>query len=657
MLLYLVGAAVCALLVVFQRLPPGTVTRGLVAHPSWLLLAAALVLVPAAALGSVDFLRVRQRSYVPPSRRVQVARAALYGVCLTGAQLLAILAWQPRLIPLLAGAGWQALVVALPVPAYALAAWWLVLKPRVFVVPPLSSFQETAAALSDTNDFLIGRWGSNWKTGEGDPAWFVIPESGMFCNLYCLGGIGSGKTHTVVKPLVEQALFKWPGPPARQVLYGPPGRQKRVRVGDMKLGMFVLDASKGNLAAELIIPRARAAGRLDDVLIISPSGVSAIGRELTADEQALADRLVTVNPLASGSPQALALRLVTALTVMTRQEPNSYYLKMQREFATAAFSILHETLGPGKFTFMDLWRFICEEDFQQALLDQAKQRASVAWRWFANQWAKEDPHERMMLTKGFRADLGQFVTDELRPTFCDVKASFPGWRSILDEGRIVVFSMNRDEWGDMARALAIFLLMDFQDQVLARTTTRFKASGGNTERLVLVVADEAWAYLNPKWAEFTAVSRESRCCTVALHQGLDQIPLEYRATLIGNHRTHIILGINDPLSTETFSRVFGTHRVMRESRSESSGFSGVEHHLLADRLTARAGGESRSISVSHTEVDVPRFAADEIQRIPKWHAIVQLFDGDVVRPPKLVSLLPGHLHQLGSPPHAQKHSA
>ncbi len=606
--------------------PGGVSLEGLTSRP-WVfgVVAAVVGLALGLSMGR-DFAAAQRRDYSPPALRVQLARSVVYGL---GALVLtvALALWSaPQLLLALAhlgsGAAWGAALV-LP---YAGLAWAVAFRPRTFTVPPPPTWKEASAALRDTNDFLLGWCSEDWKrgpvVGTGDPRWFVLPEFGLFANLYCLGGIGSGKTFTVIKPILEQALFKWSGD--REVLYGPAGRQKMVRTRDMRIGIFLLDY-KGNNAA-YVEERAKAHGRADDVMVITPGGKWSI------------------NPLANGTPQQAATSLVAALQVMlmTQVEPHPFYKKMQLEFATNALSILQDVLGKGKPTLADLYDFITDPPTYARFLDAAKPKASLAHRWFETQWGPQDPSDKLELIKGFRADLAQFITPELAPTFCKADSNFPGWNSLPNEGRICVFSMNVDEWGPVARAFGIFMMMSFQNQMLARTTTRFREAGGNTERLVFCFADEVWAYMNPGLAEFTAVSREARCCTLAAHQSIDQVPQQYRSTMVGNFRTPIILGINDPLSCETFSKVFGTHRVVRKSRSESAGFAGVSHGVLSESMTAKAGGESRSVSYSESEVDEPRFTPDELTRLPKFHAAVQVFDGDVVRRPSVVALIPGH---------------
>lgn len=202
----------------------------------------------------------------------------------------------------------------------------------------------------------------------------------------------------------------------------------------------------------------------------------------------------------------------------------------------------------------------------------------------------------MMLTKGFRADLTQFVSEEMRSTFCQAEATFPGWKCLTEEGKIVIFNMNSNRWGTLARALGMLLMTDFRDFILARATPAFKLAGGDNDRLVICLADEAWFYMNENWANFTSFSRGARHCTIVLYQGLAQIPEKYRPTMLGNHSTWVMLAVNDSLTTQTLSAELDTYQTMRVSRSEASGYQGVERGLLVDDMTAEAGGESRSVS-------------------------------------------------------------
>lgn len=603
---YVLGAAIILGSHLLSQTNPQAAAATLTRYSLRVGLGGAAVLMLLALLVVFDLRASSRDTYVTPSGRVRYARAFVVALFFVLAALAVGVGLRPDLPAHVLGLGKALLVFLLPICGLAVAYDLACLRGPIRTAATLPPFREAAALLRDSNDFLLGTTGlDDWKTGEGVQRWFILPEKAAFTNIFALGGIGSGKTATVLKPMLEQALYKFPHDPAR------------------KVGLFVIDGTKGSLT-EHVIERARLAGREADIIEIKPGGQW------------------SYNPVAEGSPTALATKLVAALEVMTAQESHSYYKKMQREFAENSFQILTDVLGEGHFTLLDLYNFICDREIQTKFLEAAAPKNSISSRWFKNQWANEDPREQMMLTKGFRADLSMFVRDELAPTFSVANATFPGWKALLNEGKIIIFNMDLSTWGELTRAMGIFLLMDFQRAMIARSQPSFKRAGGNTERLVLCAIDECWAFMNPGLAEFTAVSRESRCCTFGLTQSLGQFPQQYRDTMVANFRTALVLPVQDPLTMETYSRLFGTHQRMRESTSESTGFSGVQQQLFTDHVRARLGGESRSVSVSSQEVDEPRFSPTDLLHLPANSAAVLMFDGAVVQPSRLVKLLPSY---------------
>ena len=603
---YVFGAGVILGSHLLTQTNPSAAAATVARHSGRVGLGGAVVLVGLAVLVFFDFRASSKPTYESPSLRVRVGRAFVVSLFGLIAALAVVVGLSPGFPNHLVAQGKLATALLLPLIGLAVVYDLACLRAPKKLVPAVPTFQEAAEALRDTNDFLLGLTGAeDWKKASDASRWFIVPEKAMFTNLFALGGIGSGKTATCLKPMLEQALYKFPRDPSR------------------KLGLFVIDGTKGSLT-EHVFERARLAGREQDIVEIKPGGEW------------------SYNPVAEGTPTQLATKLVAALEVMTAQESHSYYKKMQREFAENAFQVLTDVLGAGKFTLRDLYNFICDPAVQGQFIEAAAPKNSVSYRWFVNQWRNEDPREQMMLTKGFRADLSLFVRDELAPTFAVADSNFPGWRKFLDEGRIVVFNMDLSSWGELTRAMGIFLMMDFQRAMIARSQPSFRRSGGNVERLVLCAVDECWAFMNPGIGEFTSVSRESRCCTFGLTQSLGQFPQDYRDTMIGNFRTAIVLPVQDPLTMETYSRLFGTHRTVRESKSESTGFSGVREQLFSDTVRARDGGESRSVSISSQEIEEPRFSPTDLLHLEANTAAVLMFDGAKVQPSRLVKLMPSY---------------
>ena len=604
---YVLGAGILLGRQFLQRTSPSAVTGAIQRVSSWVGVGGGVALSALALLVHLDFRKRLRPTFAALTLRARLARAFAVSILCVLAAVAVVVGIEPSLPQLVLGHEEWALAALIPAVAIAVYYDQTCLKPRPVEKVSIASFQAASGLLRETNDFLLGLTGvEDWKSASGNQRWFLVPEKAMFTNLFALGGIGSGKTAAVLKPLLEQALFKFP------------------HDAEKKVGLLVIDGTKGSLT-EHVFERALLAGRANDVVEIKPGGKW------------------SYNPVGEGSATALANKLVAALEVMTAQESHSYYKKMQREFAENAFQILTDVLGPGRFTLRDLYDFICDPQVQKQFLEAAASKNSVSYRWFINQWAHEERREQSQIVKGFRADLSLFVRDELAPTFAVADATFPGWNALLNEGKIVVFNMDLSTWGQLTRAMGIFLLMDFQRAMIARSQPSFQRAGGNTKRLVVCAVDECWAFMNPGIAEFTAVSRESRCCTIGLTQSLGQFPPQYRDTMIGNFRTAIVLPVQDPLTMETYSRLFGTHRTARESTSESTGFSGVQQQLFTDHVTARQGGESRSVSISTQQVEEPRFSPTDLLHLPANSAAVLMFDGSVVQPSRLVKLLPNYL--------------
>ena len=178
--------------------------------------------------------------------------------------------------------------------------------------------------------------------------------------------------------------------------------------------------------------------------------------------------------------------------------------------------------------------------------------------------------------------------------------------------------------------LGVVFLSTFHKQMLRRSDTTFKAAGGNTERLVMQFTDECWAYMNPGVASFTAVSRQARCCSVFASQSLDQIGRDYRDTVVGNFRSKVILPVNDELTLDKFSKLFGEHKEFFESKSTSQSLNDVHHKVMTQGVAGKNQG--LTASTSYQERLVPRFSTTEIQHMPANRMVAHTYDGLAQKP-------------------------
>jgi hypothetical protein len=178
----------------------------------------------------------------------------------------------------------------------------------------------------------------------------------------------------------------------------------------------------------------------------------------------------------------------------------------------------------------------------------------------------------------------------------------------------------------------------FHAEMLQRSTSQFVESGGNAKRLVMNVVDECWAFMNRGVANFTAVSRQARTCSVFLTQSLDQIPDAYRATVEGNFRTKALLSVNDSLTLKRFEDLFGTYKEIVKNTSTNASLSSVRHGVFFPGVVGGDQGISQTLSSS--EQLRPRFSQHEIQHLPRGRAVVHLYTNEGQREARAMEVTP-----------------
>ena len=145
---------------------------------------------------------------------------------------------------------------------------------------------------------------------------------------------------------------------------------------------------------------------------------------------------------------------------------------------------------------------------------------------------------------------------------------------LLKQSGVIVFSVPEATYStDLARILGVMFMRSFHNAMLRRSDTVFKASGGNTKRLVMLCVDECWAFMNPGVATFCNVSRQARVFSLFLTQSLKAMGDHYREAVMSGFLSKICFSINDDLSLSTMAKSFGQYEqtITNTSTSESLG--------------------------------------------------------------------------------------
>ena len=559
-------------------------------------------------------------------------------------------------------------------------------KDTAIELPP---YQRMVEGLKSSYDFILGiDRPADWKKGQSGPRrWFVLPELSLYTNLIVFGGIGSGKTSTIVYTLLGQIFGKFrdddkkrpsvvlmdlKGDNAKKVydLARRFGRGKEVYVvapGNRLLDTTeAIDALKAHPAfaplghrytqedLDSIVSLFLLNGSLPKQYRSEQESLTPILQELKEAGRLVAkdlipkDRFVKWNPLAGS--QAADIRaaflvdgISAASDVQSKDGNSNYFENQEGMWLSNALAIHDNVMGVGRASVLDLYLFANDPVRQKELVHHASNDGTPAQLYFKNSFFKRTAEDQDKLIGGLKGSLKDLVSETMQSTFCPANDDPNVLRSFVDtvvnRSGIIVFCVPSAYYTTkVTRVLGIMFLRSFQKQMERRSASQFAASGGNTERLVCQITDEAWAFFNKGVGDFAAVSRQAKTCSIFLSQSLDQIPPQYRSTVQGNFRTSLLLSVNDPLTLQEYSKSFGEVKEIQTSTNTSENLNDARHGVLTQSVSGKSQG--LSVSTSTSERTVPRFSLTDIQHLPAKRAVVQMYDGDIVHPAHVIEVLP-----------------
>jgi hypothetical protein len=479
----------------------------------------------------------------------------------------------------------------------------------VLAVP---TYFQAVRQLQDSYDYVLGiQHPKDWEHAKrGRPHWAVLPERGTYVNLHVLGAIGAGKTSQVCAPLLIQALKKYPDRP------------------ELRPSVFVLDL-KGNMCASLFHV-ARALGRASDFHIIRPDRL--LDPE-TQEPLIPAERYLGFDPLGVADGSDLqAIEFSDAIERTKERPPPDYFRAIQSEFLIHTFRLLR---SGGSFDLADVRDFAASAEARNALVKNTADGGPPvveSQRWFREVFGKKSQQDQDGLLSGLSAVLTMVTNEGVLKTFCPLreggKRPLGSFSDLLFErSSVVVFSCPPAQYGNgLSRLLALLTMGAFQRAMMKRTDAGYQ---GNTQRQVMMMVDEAHGFANTDWAEFLAVGRESRLFCVALTQSLAQYERRLGGAgskeFLAGFRSRMVLSC-DAHTAQQCERELGvvTERKQRLSISEGSS----------------AGRRTRTRTRMFVDETRPRFTRDRLQQLPEQHAVLQLHDGAMEKPPAFIRTTP-----------------
>ena len=446
-----------------------------------------------------------------------------------------------------------------------------------------------------------------------------IPEKSLYQNILITGTIGSGKTSSCMYPFTKQLIS--------------------FNKNDInsKLGMLILDV-KGNYYRE-VINFAKNVNRLDDLFIIE------LGKT------------VRYNPLDKPNlkPSVLANRLKTILMLFSPNNSESYWLDKVEQVLTEAIKFCR-LYNDGYVTFLELHKLITIPNYFIDKLDIIKDifisgklskkdcyDAISSVEFFEKEFNSLDNRTSSIIKSEITRITNCFVSDyDVMNTFCPKKEdiTFPGFRDLVDNGKIVVLNMNIAEYRNLSKIIATYLKLDFQTEVM----NRLNRYSDNSFRSVAFICDEFHEYCSSSDADFFAQSREAKCINIVATQSysslLNSINNQYAVKVIIQNLINKFWFRTDDINTiDDIQKQIGKEDKIKVSKSISENAKETHYSYFTKSLNSKDSNLSESISeyVQNDYIYDTNFFTMELET---FSCLSFLSDGYKILKPMKLKLIP-----------------
>ncbi len=453
--------------------------------------------------------------------------------------------------------------------------------------------------------------------GIQDGKTISIPEKSLYQNILITGTTGSGKTSSAMYPFCKQLI------------------EYESINNDSKLGMLVLDV-KGNFYEE-VVKYARDSFREDDIVLIKPGHKFAY------------------NPLDKPNlkPSVLADRLKTILLLFSPNNSDDYWLDKTAQVLAECIKLCR-LYNNGYVTFTELHKLIFSHDyfnqkisilrnnFQYAKFDE-KQCFDLlsALDFFEKEFNNLDQRVLSIIKSEISRITSLFISDfDIKKSFCPEAGQVASniFRSALEQGKIVVFSMNIAEYQNLARFLAAYLKLDFQSEVLERI------SYSTNIRPSVFMCDEFHEFVTRTDANFFSQSREAKCINIVATQSYSSLvstlkDTAYTRVLTQNLINKLWFRTDDSFTIEEIQKQLGKEEKEKISHSISENAKETKYHYLTNRFHSNDSNLSESIN-TYTQKEFIYDTNFFTRELPVFNCLAFLSDGEKILPSYKLQMIP-----------------
>ena len=445
---------------------------------------------------------------------------------------------------------------------------------------------------------------------------YISQKNGLFQNILITGTIGTGKTSSAMYPFTKQFI------------------EYNCEEENNKIGMLILDV-KGNYHKQ-VYKYCKQFGREDDLIVIG------------------LDSNIFYNPLDKPnlSAQVLANRLKTILTLFSKNNSESYWLDKAEEVLAESIKICR-LYNNGYVTFDELHKLlfipnyidkkisILRNLFKSAKMNKTDiYNLSTSLNFFQLEFLSLDSRVLSILKSEIGRIINIFVSNySIQNTFCPKKEqiNFYGFKSVIEDGKIVVLNMNIAEHRNLSKIIAAYLKLDFQTEILSTLSSESSINPHTTA----FICDEYHEYVTSTDADFFAQSREAKCINIVATQSYTSI----LNTLKDNASTKVIIQnlinklwfrTDDIFSIEEAQKQIGKEDKIRTSKSISENAKETHYNYIFNRFKSKDSNISESIS-TYNQSDYVYNTNFFTQELESFSCLAFLSTGQsIIKPFKLI---------------------
>lgn len=411
------------------------------------------------------------------------------------------------------------------------------------------------------------------------PKLCTIKHKNIFKNFVIFGVIGEGKTASALLPILQQIIYY------------------QARNSKQKIGGFITDV-KGNFA-QYVVKYAKDVGRDDDIVLFRICGDFYYNFLYKPDEPA----------------SVLASRLVEYLKVHNQSGNEGYWIDQAKRTLENGIKLLRLANEDEYITFEDLDRVIADDERRALIIENLmhvynagkmtkyqRELFESAKLYFEKKYINLSLNVRGIIESEVSRIVDSFTSDPVvKHTFCPPKdkLNFPGFRTIIEEGKIFIFDIPNERFKGVAEMACAFAKLDYQSMILQRMSNKEY----NQSRISFFMSDENHFIVTPNDTYFYSLGREAMNFSIVVAQSKSSYMTVLKNkdlvnSMLNNLDNKIIMRNTDPDTLDYVLKVFGKEVKTYQNRSTSeSGKSDIDY------FASNVSQNNKSISQSISEVE------------------------------------------------------